>query len=136
MPRRHLIVPLLLIGLAACQPPQKYYWGGYSSALYDYYADPAAEAAYEKTLDDIVGAEAKGQKVPPGMYAEYGYEELSRGNADRAVDLFRHEKQAWPESAAFMDKAIALAQSGRRPGGSSKAPPAAQSLPSSDKPSS
>ena len=100
--------------MAACAPQTKYYWGDYSSSLYGYYTDPSTEAGYEKTLVDVTSADSKGKKVPPGLYAEYGYEELSRGNVEKAVDLFEHEKQAWPESAVFMDKAITAAKTGQK----------------------
>ena len=51
--------------------------------------------------------------MPPGLYAEYGYEELAHGDVDKAVALFEREKAAWPESAVFMDKAIAAAKNNK-----------------------
>ncbi len=111
MQPRHLIFVGLALALSACAP-QKYNWGDYSSSLRDYYIDPAAEPAYEKTLASVTSPSG-GQKVPPGLYAEYGYEELAHGDVDKAVALFEREKAAWPESAVFMDKAIAAAKNNK-----------------------
>jgi hypothetical protein len=105
-----LALPFLV---SACQQT-KYNWGDYSSSLYDYYKDPKAQDEYVKSLAEITDDGTK--KVPPGIYAEYGYEELRRGNTDQAVALFQREKAAWPESTVFMDKAIANAHGGAAPG--------------------
>jgi hypothetical protein len=115
MRTRHFLFPLLLLGLAACAPPQKYYWGDYTNSLHSYYVDPKAETNYQKALADVTSAEAKGKKVPPGLYAEYGYEALAHGDVEKAVEMFEHEKRTWPESTVFMDKAIAAARTGRKP---------------------
>jgi hypothetical protein len=102
-------VACLLLGGCA-QQSSKYYWGGYSAAMLDYYGDATAEPAYIKALDDVLLMEAKGRKVPPGLYAETGYMALAKGDTGRAIELFGREKAAWPESAVFMDKAIASAK--------------------------
>jgi hypothetical protein len=120
-------------GLAGCQPPQKYYWGNYSASLYAFYGDAKAEANYQKALAEITAADAKGKKIPPGLYAEYGYEELAHGNVDHAIELFEREKETWPEAGAFMDKAIATARSGKQPNGASPGP---QAAPASNNPPS
>ncbi len=114
MHKRTLLVLALLLGLSACAPPAKYYWGDYMGSLHSYYLDPKGEAGYEKALADVTSADAKGRKVPPGLFAEYGYEELAHGNVDKAVEMFGREKAAWPESAMFMDKAIANARAGHK----------------------
>lgn len=119
---RNLLFCAPLLSLAACGPPQKYYWGDYTNSLHSFYVDPKAEPNYEKALADVTSAEANGRKVPPGLYAEYGYAQLSHGNVDKAVEMFEREKRTWPESAVFMDKAIAAARTGRKPDAPSPAP--------------
>jgi hypothetical protein len=113
MHARYLLFPFLALALSACAQ-QKYDWGDYSASLRDYYADPNAEPAYEKTLA-LLTSESDGRKVAPGLCAEYGYEELSHGDVEKAVALFEREKAAWPESTFFMDKAIAAAKSNKKP---------------------
>lgn len=121
--KKMLMVVIAAMGLAACSSGPKYNWGNYQETLHDYYADPAGGPAYAADLDGILAAESKGKKVPPGIYAEAGYMALSQGDTQRAVDLFTREKNAWPESATFMEKAIQNAR-----GDAGKAPVSA-SLP-------
>ena len=117
MRKSHLLLLVLPLALSACNPA-KYEWGNYSGSLNDFYSDPKAEPAYQKNLERLTSANS-GRKVAPGLYAEYGYEELSHGNVDHAVELFEREKSAWPESAVFMDKAIAGARTHAKPDASS-----------------
>jgi len=130
-----LLALLPLCGLvAACAPQQKYYWGNYSESLYSYYGDPSKEADYEKALFEVTsGADQGGRKVPPGLYAEYGYEELSRGHADKAIEMYQREEQAWPESTVFMDRAITAAKAGQK---SPPAPASSGAAPAASSPSS
>ncbi|WP_145619936.1 DUF4810 domain-containing protein [Nitrospirillum bahiense] len=111
-----LLLALAGAALSACASGPKYNWGEYSSGLLDYYQDPKTEAAYVKDLDTIITTpDPKGKKVPPGIYAEAGYMAMQKGDTQKAVDLFNREKAAWPESASFMDKAIANAKAGTKP---------------------
>jgi hypothetical protein len=95
--------------LAGCQPQTKYEWGAYPNALLAYYREPTDRPAFDKALDDAIKTGEPKHRVPPGMYAEAGYEALSKGDSQNAIELFNREKAAWPESVAFMDKAIANA---------------------------
>jgi hypothetical protein len=100
-----------MLALTACvtSNPPKYNWGNYSSALVAMDADPTTAGDYEATLAKIVNA-PKG-KVPPGIYAEYGYVLQQQGNTADAIAMYAREKSAWPESAFLMDKMIATLQS-------------------------
>jgi hypothetical protein len=95
--------------LAGCQPQTKYEWGAYPNALLGYYQTPADRPIFDKALDEAITAGEPKHRVPPGMYAEAGYEAFSRGDSQKAIDFFNREKIAWPESVVFMDKAIATA---------------------------
>jgi hypothetical protein len=96
------IILLVLIGGCA-QNNSQYNWGAYSLSLYDYGRDSTKQGDYVKALAAIV-KDAPNKKVPPGIYAEYGFMELNAGHTDNALSLFAKEKQAWPESSAFMDR--------------------------------
>lgn len=104
---------LILVGAAACLamtacvPQKQYYWGNYSSALYDYYTDSTQLADYRQALVVIVQEGEAERRVPPGIYAELGYLELQAGNVAEAKRYFEREKERWPESAVFMDRMIA-----------------------------
>ena len=112
MNARLYLACLSLIVISGCAEKPKYNWGSYSSTLYDYYRDATKEAKFVASLEEIVKANGPKKKAPPGIFAEYGYMEMSRGNVDNAIKLFEQEKSAWPESAVFMDAAIKLARSG------------------------
>ena len=72
-----VIVVALVTLLTGCAPSQKtFYWGEYSSTLYDYKKNPDEKTleAYQKQLTLIIEESGKKKiKVPPGVYAEYGY---------------------------------------------------------------
>lgn len=120
---------LAVVALSGCAAQPKYNWGSYSVSLYDYYRDATKEPAYFASLDKIIKADGPKKKIPPGILAEDGYLEMARGNFDAAISLFEREKQAWPESATFMDGAIKLARAGNKPVGP-------QGTPASNKPTS
>ena len=104
--RAVICIALLAITLAACQPKKgQYDWGGYSSALNNYYRDPAQQGAYREALQQVI-ASGQNARVPPGIYAELGYLELAAGNNAEAKRLFEREQSAWPESAPFMKRMI------------------------------
>ena len=45
---------------------------------------------------------AKGRKPAPGLLAEAGTYYLLEGDAEAAVDFYRQEAAAWPESRPMM----------------------------------
>lgn len=100
---------LLVCSLGACTPAQRglYDWGDYedgmSAQLID--NDPnAALAIYVRTLNEI---QQRNGRVPPGLFADYGFLLYLRGDYGGAIANFEREKQLFPEAAALMDKLIA-----------------------------
>ena len=97
---------LVAISLAGCGANTLYDWNGYNNELRAYYQNPGeTESFANKLLIDIEKAEATG-KVPPGLYAEYGYLQLSLGNKDVAIAFFNREAELWPESRYLMTGVI------------------------------
>ncbi|MBY4899162.1 DUF4810 domain-containing protein [Cupriavidus sp. AU9028] len=108
---RSVLLLSAMSALAACAPQSKYAWGSYEPALYAYYKTPGAAAAFAEQLNQsIATAEESGARVPPGMYAEYGYMLLEQGKGKEAVAFFEKERSAWPESARFMNRMLQSAQ--------------------------
>lgn len=106
------IVAVVLTVLCACScaHQNKYYWGNYDSSLYHYYKSPENSEDYETDLKTVIEkAEAK-KKVPPGIYAEYGYQLMLKKDWDGASANFEKEKALWPESAPFMDSLVKRVQ--------------------------
>jgi hypothetical protein len=98
---------------AACAQQQRpmYHWGDYDSRLYKHYRNPQDREAWVASMQAVVlAAEREGRKVPPGVYAEYGYALYEQGNHAAAITYFEKERDLWPESRAFMEKMIQNAQ--------------------------
>jgi hypothetical protein len=97
------IIPLLfMLGCAS----SKYTWSGYDDNLYAYYKDPANNVRFlEKLKESVLKADQTG-KVPPGLYAEYGYMLYENRNYTDALIYFKKEHELWPEARFFMAKMI------------------------------
>ena len=92
---------------AGCAPRTAYLWGDYDSVLSAHYANPQDSERYLERLGQIVQrAEVEKDKVPPGLYAEYGYALFEAGRLDEAITYYRKEREEWEESRVFMDKMI------------------------------
>jgi hypothetical protein len=109
--RSLIVVAALVAGLSGCVTNnQKYDWGKYDSSLYSYYKDPTKVGELSASLAAVINtADSKHAKVPPGIYAEYGYLQLQQGKNNDAVDSFKREAALWPESKVFMTQMIKVA---------------------------
>ena len=107
--RLRVLLPLIVAAscAAGCAPRTAYLWGNYDSVLYSHYANPQDTERYVERLGQIVQkAEVEKDKVPPGLYAEYGYALFEAGRLDEAITYYRKEREQWEESRVFMDKMI------------------------------
>jgi hypothetical protein len=101
--------------IVGCAAPTKYSWGSYEPALYQHYKAPAQMADLETELArTIQQATQKGEKVPPGIYAEYGFVLQQRGKLTEAAAYYQKERQAWPESAVLMNTMLQSLELGSR----------------------
>lgn len=105
-----LFMIVFLILLVGCNKT-RYQWGDYESHLYSHYRNPAEKTEYLEGLKDIIeDAEVSNEKIPPGIYAEYGYALLDGGKPLDAILLFNKEAALWPESKILMRKMIQSAE--------------------------
>lgn len=111
---KRIILILILAGLAsiscATQKKTLYYWGDYSKTLYALKKTPNEEnlTRHKKELQEIIAKSAeKKLKVPPGVYAEYGFILAREGDAKEAEKYFKLEAQTYPEATPFMEKLVA-----------------------------
>jgi len=97
-----------LLAVTGCATQKGLYdWGGYSGLLYQNYKKPETVAANLVKLQTHVSAMEQGKaKVAPGLYADLGTLYLQAGERDRALENYRKERAAWPESAGLMDSMI------------------------------
>jgi hypothetical protein len=106
---KYLFFIFLLFSLIGCGAHTRYNWCNYDTTLYKHYKNPAERENFVQSLKEILdNAEPEG-KVPPGIYAEYGFVMYEQGNNQQAVLYFQKEADKWPESRAFMTKLIANA---------------------------
>ncbi len=118
-----LLVAGAAIALIGCKPPTIYDWGNYEGSLYTLMKNPTSMEKYGKSLVSLIqDAEGSG-RVPPGIYAEYGYFLYVTNQPGEAVKYFEKEKQRWPESARLMDKMISNGRS-PNPNRATPTPPA------------
>jgi hypothetical protein len=99
---------LVALLCSACGPPAAlYHWNGYDDALYRHYRNPQDREAFVAALWVVIaGARESGQRVPPGVYAEYGYALYEEGRTQEAIPWFELEARDWPESRVLMQKMI------------------------------
>jgi len=124
-----LAAAALLAALAGCAPPTMYHWGSYDQSLYRHYKKPAEREEWVEALrTTILEAEQEGRRVPPGLYAEYGYALFEEARLPEAITYFRRERDQWPESREFMEKMIRNAElrAGKQAGPPALTPAAAQ----------
>lgn len=104
---RVCIVIALLATLTGCVAPSLYQWGAYESDLYGAYKDPTKMDALRINLEAQTALlESNRQKVAPGLYAELGTLYLQLGSSEKAIEMYKKERDAWPESKGLMTAMI------------------------------
>jgi hypothetical protein len=97
-----------LWALASCAPHDNtFYWGEYSSTLYDFKKDPSEKTleAHKKQLLLIIEESGKkNKKAPPGVNAEYAYFLLKEGKEADGMEYLEREKTLYPESTIFIER--------------------------------
>ena len=104
---KYLIYVLIFISLAGCVQPALFYWGDYSTSLYEYKKNPDEKtlATHKKALQDIIAkSPQKRMQVPPGIYAEYGYMLMKEGKETEGEENFNKEISLYPESKVFIQR--------------------------------
>lgn len=128
-PGLRVAVAAALALLAGCAPRPYYGWGNYNEVLYAHYRAPQDREAFVAGLAATIrSVEEQGLRMPPGLYAEYGYALFEEGRGAEAVAYFEKEKALWPESRLFMDKMIRNAGQ-RRPAAPTTGPAGALEQP-------
>ena len=109
-----ILFSILAFGFAGCASTSMYSWGKYENTLYKYYKNPDEVEKYAESLSEIIQKGEVDGRVPPGIYAEYGYVLLITDDNEGAVAYFEKEKARWPESTMLMDKMIVSAMDGKK----------------------
>ena len=107
------IAAVLALSGCATVTEAGYYWGKYSSTLYNYTKNPSDEtmAAHVEELEDIITESAERElRVPPGVHAELGYIKAKQGDGATAIAHYESEMALYPESRLFLERVVASSQ--------------------------
>ncbi len=102
-------VLLATLWLSACAPAPMYHWGAYEDSLHKRYLDASESGqaeAFKMLQATIQEAEADHARVPPGVYADFGYLLFKQGEAEAAIIALRKEGELYQESKPLMDTMI------------------------------
>lgn len=117
-----LAIGILLAGCAKREPPL-YHWGDFSAQQYHYLLHEGGTVDGQiRDLEALV-EQAAGEHaaLPPGLRTHLGMLYVEAGNPGRARELWLAEKDAFPESAYFIDRQLlvrldaAAAPQGKKP---------------------
>ncbi len=109
IPKYFLAVILLSLCMVCGCASTCYHWYGYDESLYGYYKHPDI-GKLQSSLESTIQRGEKDNRIPPGIYAEYGYVLYESGRYNEAIEFFKKEQEHWPESAVLMQKMIRNAQ--------------------------
>jgi len=107
--KKLIIVVFSAILLGSCSTGQLYYWDNYTMTSYNVKKEPTEKNKSEHTsvLKRIIEKSQKNRmRVPPGIYAEYGFVLMNDNKVDEGVKFLKLEKETYPESATLMDLVI------------------------------
>ncbi|GFO61018.1 lipoprotein [Geomonas silvestris] len=108
---RSLALALAALTLAGCATKPVYYYGDYTKTQLEYVREPNEQTMKQRfeALDDIIANskdKSSSGRVPPGIYADYGYLLTVTGKNAEAVAKYKQERELYPESAVFVDYMI------------------------------
>ncbi len=86
-----------------------YQWGEYQDLLYAAYMEPGSVDVQDeigRLSDQIERTEQADELVPPGVRAHLASLLYQTGDAEGSASMFLAEKEAFPESAVFVDGMI------------------------------
>lgn len=98
---------VLSIVLTGCQTAKgSFYWGDYSSTLYNMKKNPdekSLELHKKEIINIIEVSNKKNKQIPPGVLAEYGYL-LLKGGDESGMEYLDKEVKLYPESTVFINR--------------------------------
>lgn len=105
---RTVLFMLFVISVTGCATNTGLYqWGGYENDLYAAYKDTTQVEKLRVNLEaHTMLMEKNGQRVAPGLYAELGTLYLQSGAPDKAIIMYKKERDVWPESKGLMTALI------------------------------
>ena len=98
------------LALSSCNTTQSLYsWHDYEDATYQYRKKTTEELQvkmleqYKKVIEKQKGTRGT---IPPGLYAEYGYQLCKSGKQAEGLDFMKKEIALYPESEKYISRII------------------------------
>lgn len=108
--KKIFITLVAVLALSSCNTTQSLYsWYDYEDATYQYNKKLTEElqvkmlAQYNKLIEKQKGTRGI---VPPGMYAEYGYQLCKTGKKEEGLGFLKKEITLYPESEKYISRII------------------------------
>ena len=108
--KKYFIIAVIGIFVISCTTTKPLYnWKGYDDAVYAY-----TKASDDKSIENLIKIYEKLIKnsggsrevTPPGIYADYGYLLIKKGETAKGKELLTKETILYPESKVFIDRII------------------------------
>lgn len=108
--KKIFFILVAVLTLSSCTTTQSLYsWYNYEDATYQYNKKSTDELQvkmleqYKKLTDKQKGTRGV---VPPGMFAEYGYQLYKTGKKDEGLSFLKKEIALYPESEKYISRII------------------------------
>ena len=109
--RKYIYLFIITFAFSSCSTTGLYSWDKYQQASYNYLkkADAKSVDKIMKQYQKIIKKQKGTRKVtPPGMYADYGFFLIQRGNLKKGKINLNKEISLYPESKIFIDRILKL----------------------------
>lgn len=108
--KKIFIAAVAVVAMSSCTTTQTLYsWHDYEDATYQY-SKRATDELQVKMLEEYkkVTEKQKGTRgvVPPGLYAEYGYQLCKGGKKEEGLSFLKKEIELYPESEKYISRII------------------------------
>lgn len=108
--KKLFIATVVVLGLSSCTTTNTLYsWHDYEDATYQY-SKKSTDELHVKMLEELkkVTDKQKGIRgvVPPGLYAEYGYQLCKSGKKEEGLSFLKKEIELYPESERYISRII------------------------------
>lgn len=108
--KKLFIAAVAVLAISSCTSTKTLYsWHDYENATYQY-SKKSTEELHVKMLDEYkkVIDKQKGIRgvVPPGLYAEYGYQLCKGGKKEEGLNFLKKEIELYPESEKYISRII------------------------------
>jgi len=108
--KKLFIAAVVAFALSSCNTTRTLYsWHDYEDATYQYSKKATKELEvrmleeYKKVIEKQKGTRGE---VPPGLYAEYGYQLYKSGKKEEGLNFMKKEITLYPESDKYISRII------------------------------